>query len=305
MILLSTIRILKFAAQDFLRNFWLSLVTVTILVLSLFSINFIVVVGVISQTAITAVEDKIDLSLYLVPDAGEDGIAALKGELERLDGVKSVGYISKSQALEAFQAKHQDNQSIQDALREVGNNPLSASLIIEANQINDYTKIIDSLGNLSNHAIIESQNFDDHKTLLATMNTITERTRQVGILVSLIFVAITVLVVFNAVRIAIYTHQKEIRVMKLVGASNWFIRAPFLVEAIFYALAGTLIIIGIFYPFLQLLQPYLGTFFNADSLNIISYFNHNFVAIFGLEFIAATFINVFASLIAVGKYMKV
>ena len=305
MILFSTIRVLKFAAQDFFRNFWLSLVTVTILILSLFSINFIIVVGVISQTAITAVEDKIDLNLYLIPDAGEDDIAALKSELERLDGVKDVSYISKAQALEAFQSKHQANQSIQDALREVGKNPLSASLIVEARELNNYTAIIDSLNNLSKHAVIESQNFDDHKTLLKTMSAITARTRQVGILVSLIFVAVTILVVFNAVRIAIYTHQKEIRIMKLVGASNWFIRAPFLAEAIFYALAGTLVIIVIFYPFLQLLQPYLGAFFNAESLNIIAYFNHNFITIFGIEFLAACLINTLASLLAVGKYMKV
>ena len=62
---------------------------------------------------------------------------------------------------------------------------------------------------------------------------------------------------------------------------------------------------GIFYPFLQLLQPYLGAFFNAQELNIISYFNHNFWAIFGVQFVAACLINTAASLLAVGKYMKV
>src|SRR3989338_6583270 len=144
MILLSTIRVLKFAFQDFFRNFWLSLVTVTILVLSLFSINFIIVVGVISQTAIAAVEDKIDLSLYLLPDAAESDIAILKGELENLSGVERVSYISKAEALQAFQAKHQDNASIQEALREVGKNPLSASLVVSAAQLSDYDRVIAS-----------------------------------------------------------------------------------------------------------------------------------------------------------------
>lgn len=305
MVLLSTIRILKFAIQDFFRNFWLSLVTVTILILSLFSVNFMIVVGVISGTAITSVENKIDLSLYLQPDASETDIASLKNELENDTDVASVDYVSKAQALENFQMKHKDDQSIQEALREVGGNPLDASLIVKAKTLSGYNNIIDKLDTFSKYELIESKNFDDHKTILATMNNLTDKTRKVGFMISFIFVAITILVVFNAVRIAIYTHQKEIKIMKLVGASNWFVRAPFLVEGILYAFIGVLAIIIILYPFLQLLQPYLSTFFNANELNLIQYFNHNFIVIFGWEFIIASIINTVASLIAVGKYLKV
>ena len=305
MILLSTIRILKSAVQDFFRNFWLSLITVTILALSLFSINFMIVVGVISNTAINSVEEKIDLSLYLKTDATESDIAVLKKDIEDQPAVEKVVYVSKVQALESFQAKHKDDQSIQEALREVGNNPLSASLVIEAKSLSGYTEVINKLDTLSKYNIIESKNFDDHEALLKTMDNITEKTRQVGLIVSLIFVAITILVVFNAIRIAIYTHQKEIRIMKLVGASNWFIRAPFLVEGILYSLVGVVAVVLLFYPFLQLLQPYLATFFNSGELNLIKYFNDNFIAIFGLQFIAAGVINTLAGLIAVGKYLKV
>jgi len=127
----------------------------------------------------------------------------------------------------------------------------------------------------------------------------------VGFFVSFIFVAITILVVFNAVRIAIYTHKKEIRIMKLVGASDWFIRAPFLAEAAWYAFLGVVLIIAIFYPFLHLLQPYLATLFNATELNLIGYFNSNFIRIFGLEFLGAFFINITASLWAIRNYLKV
>jgi len=305
MILVSTIRVLKFVMQDFFRNFWLSLVTVTILILSLFSINFMIVVGVISNTAIASVENKIDLSLYLQTDANESNVATLKSELENVPEVASVTYISKSQALESFQNKHQDDRSIQDALREVGGNPLSASLVVKAHTLPEYNTIINKLDTFSQYPIIESKNFDDHKTLLTTMNNITDKTKKVGIMVSLIFVAVTILVVFNAVRIAIYTHQKEIRIMKLVGASNWFIRAPFLVEGVLYSLVGVIAIIIIFYPFLQLLQPYLSTFFNVNELNLLSYFNHNFLFIFGWQFLAVGVINMVASLVAVGKYLKV
>jgi len=305
MILLSTIRILKFAAQDFIRNFWLSIITVIILILSLFSINFLIVVGVISETAIDSVEEKIDLSLYLIPDAAEEDVGILKSELERLDFVQEVNYISKNQAMEAFQQKHSNDPEILETLRELGKNPLSPSLVVRAATLNEYEKIIDSLATLSKHTIIESRNFDDHKSLLESMQSITSRVRDTGILVSIIFIAITILVVFNSIRIAIYTHHKEIRIMKLVGASPWFIRSPFLAESVIYALTGIMGVIAIFYPFLHLLQPYIAAFFNnADSLDLIAYFNSNFFIIFGFQFLLAAIINMAASLIAVSKYAK-
>ncbi|MFA6551573.1 MAG: permease-like cell division protein FtsX [Patescibacteria group bacterium] len=305
MILLSIARVLKFALQDFVRNFWVSLVTVIILVLSLFSINFLIAVNHIGETAIKTVEDKIDLSLYLNTDAAEEDISALKRELESVDGVAKVEYISKAQALESFQAKNRDNKSLQEALREIGKNPLNPSLAVQAKELTDYEKIIGALDKLSKNSLIESKNFDDHKNLLTSLETVTSRSREIMILISCIFIAITILVVFNAVRIAIYTHKKEIGVMKLVGASNSFIRAPFLVESILYSLIGVIGVIAIFYPFIHLLQPYLGSFFNTTDLNLVGYFNSNFLYIFGSEFLAASFVNVAASSIAVGKYVKV
>ncbi|MDP3900297.1 MAG: permease-like cell division protein FtsX [bacterium] len=305
MVILSFIRIVKFAFQDFFRNFWLSLITITILILSLFSINFLIIVGVVSQAAIASVESKIDLSLYLATDANEEDIGVLKNELTLLPEVTGVEYISKAQALEAFQFKHKDDSEIIESLRELGNNPLNPSLVVSARKLPDYEKVIASLDNLSKNNIIESRDFDDHKSLLTSMQNITYKAQQVAILISIIFGAITILVVFNAIRIAIYTHQKEIRIMKLVGASNWFIRAPFLAEAILYAFGGVLGIILIFYPFVHLLQPYLGAFFEAGNLQLVGYFQDNFIKIFGIQFLIAAIINIVASLLAVGKYLKV
>ncbi len=291
--------------QDFIRNFWISIVTITILILSLFSINFLIVAGVISEAAIKTVEEKIDLSLYLSPSATEIDISVLKKELENLEEVESVRYVSKVQALETFQSKHKDNKEVQEALREIGQNPLNPSFVVQTADLADYDQVINALDKLSKHNIIESRNFDDHETLLNSMNTITNKTRQAGILVSFIFIIITILVVFNAIRIAIYTHKKEIRIMKLVGASDWFIRAPFLVEGIFYALIGVIVIIGIFYPFIHLLQPYLSTFFNANDLNLMNYFNSNFIFIFGMQFLVASLINIIASLWAMRNHLRV
>jgi len=134
----------------------------------------------------------------------------LKKELESLDQVEEIKYVSKTQALESFQQKHKDNSELQEALREIGENPLNPSLVVQAKDLADYDVIITSLDRFSKHTIIEGRNFDNHKILLESMDKITTKTRQTGIFVSLIFVAITLLVVFNAIRIAIYTHKKKL-----------------------------------------------------------------------------------------------
>lgn len=304
MFLLSFTRIIKFSIQDITRNIWLSIVTIIILILALFSINMLLTVRVISQAAIGAVKEKIDVNLYLKSDSIEDEIMALKGEISNLSQVKKVSYISKADALEFFRAKNKDNPEILQALRELGKNPLTPSLVIIPKNTEFFQELINELNKVESE-LIESRNFADHKLLLGKINNIANKVNEVGMFISVVFILITLLVVYNTIRVAIYTHRKEIAIMRLVGASDSFIQMPFLLSSLIYSLVGVIIIIIIFYPFLGLLQPYLEAFFVDYNVNIISYFNSNFIKIFGLQFLAVAVINILASLIAVRKYAKV
>ncbi len=304
MFLLSFFRVIKFSLQDMARNVWLSLITVIIIVLALFSVNLLLAVKVLSSATVSAVKEKIDVTLYIKNDAPESRIIALKSQLTNLDSVKQIDYISKQAALPIFQEKNQNKPEILQALLELGKNPLSPSLILKPKDIDNYDSLIASLNKIDND-IIESKNFDDYKNMLAKINSITGKANEAGLFVSSLFVLITILVVYNAVRVAIYTHRREIGIMKLVGASTWFIRAPYLVSAMIYALIGVVAIIVLLYPFLSLIQPYLATFFSGFEVDLVGYFKSNFLLIFGLEFLAATLVNVLASLVAVGKYSKV
>jgi len=304
MFFLSFARVIKFSFQDIFRNIWLSIVTITIIILALFSVNTLLTGQFISDAAIDAVKEKIDVTIYLRLDAGEEAIMALKDKIESLKEVKQVDYISKAEALESFRQKNQDKPEILQALRELGKNPLSPSLIIKPTDVESSESLINELNKLDDD-IIESRNFADHKLLLGKINAITDKVSEAGIIVSGIFILITILVVYNAVRVAIYTHRKEIAIMRLVGASSSFIYMPFLLSSVIYALVGVGVIILVFYPFLSLLQPYLETFFRDYNVNIITYYNQNFFYIFGLQFAGIAVINILASLIAVRKYAKV
>ncbi len=304
MFLLSLARIIKFSFQDIFRNIWLSIVTVTIIILALVSVNMLLVAQLISKNAIKAVKEKIDISLYLKSDSSEERIMALKAKVSNMDNVKEVGYISQAEALEFFRQKNEDNPEIMQALRELGTNPLTPSLVISPKDTELVNKLINELNKIDDD-IIESRNFTDHKLMLDKINNITDKVNKVGVFASLIFLLITLLVVYNSIRVSIYTHRREIAIKRLVGASNSFIYWPFLISSLIYSLAGVIVVAMVFYPFLNLLQPYLDTFFVGSDINIISYFNENFIKIFGSQFAGVAIINILASLIAVKKYARV
>lgn len=300
----SLFHIIKFSFQDIARNVWLTLVTVTILVIALFSINTLLVVRVISDDAVSAVREKINISLYLKADASENEIMTLKNKISASDKVKSVNYISKQNALESFREKYKNNQAVLAALKELGRNPLSPSLTIVPEDFSQAENLINEL-RVIDSPIIESRDFSDNSVILDKINNITKRVNEVGLFLISIFILTSLLVVYNAIRVAIYTHRQEIEVMRLVGASNFFIYMPYMVSAFVYALFSVLIVISVFYPFLTLLQPYLEVFFTGYDINLLTYFVDNFALVFGAQFLIVLFINVLASLFAVRKYAKV
>ncbi len=272
--------------------------------LTLFSINTLITVEVISKAAITAVKEKVDINIFIKSGAEEKDILVLKSNLSNIPEVKEVKYISKAEALEDFKAKHKDDPEILESLRELAKNPLSPTLIIKPKNVSQYDGLIEKLNKI-NEPIIESKNFDDNKALLEKVNYITNKVNQVGIGVSLIFVIITIMVVFNAIRVVIYTHRREIKIMRLVGASKWFIRLPYIFSSVIYTFVGVVLIMAIFYPFLTVLQPYLEAFFVGYNINIIDFFNSHFLQIFGTQFAFGAVLNILASLVAIRKYSKV
>jgi len=302
--LTSVFRVIKFSLQDFFRNFWLSFVTLTILILALFSINLLIIFNVVAKSAITAIENKIDISVYFKPSISGDQVKNVQRYLQGISQVKEVQYISQDQALENFKTKHQDNPKILESLKEIEQNPLGASLVIKAKSTDQYTLILEQLEDPQYSNLIESKNFDDHKTVINRITSITEKVNYGVFVIALIFTIISILIIFNAIRMAIYTHREEIMAMKLVGATNWFVRAPYLLQGVIFSFLAVIITIIIIYPLLGFVQPYLSLLLESD-FNIVKYFNQNFGLIFGLEFLGAIVINLLSSYWAINRYVRV
>lgn len=301
---LSLGRIIKFGLQDVWRNFWLSLATIIILILTLFSVNLLLSLRIIGQAAVSNLKDRVDISIYLKEGISEDKILNLKARLANLNNVREIVYVSQADALEAFRQRHQNNPEILQALQELDKNPLTSSLTIKPTNPDRYDQLVDDL-NQVNDPLIASRNFQDNQELLTKINRITDKINDIAIVISSIFLLIMLLVIFNSVKLAIYSHRQEIVIMKLVGASNFFIKAPFLFSSLIYTLAGVILTAAIFYPFLNILQPYLDTFFFGYNIDLLTYFNHNWWEIIGLQFLGIGTVNLIASYIAVGKYSRI
>jgi len=294
-----------FAFQSFWRNIWLSLATIFIIFLTFISINFLFIINVVSDSAINAVKDRVDISVYFKQDIREAKISEIKSHLETMSQIDTITYKSPEQNLADFKLKHQGDSTIQETLAELEGNPIGATLNIKARELNLYPEILKALDNPAYTDLIEEKSYDDQGTVIKNINDISNNIKQGGIIISLMFVVIAILIVFNTVRIAIFTHRDEIGIMKLVGATNWFIRSPFIIESIIAGIIACALATMVIYPMLSTLQPHLTTFFDGADFNLIGYFNSNFITIFGGQLLGIIILNIFSSSLAIGKYLRV
>lgn len=304
MIFVSTFRTVKFAFQNFWRNLWLSLVTILILIVTLYLISLVLSLNYISDNAIRLVKEKVDVDIFFQVDASPEQVIEVQTFLKNLKEVKEVRYISKDEALKAFREKHASDESIQSALAELDTNPLQDSLIVKAKNIEEYPAILSALDASPFTDRIESRDYDDSREVIETITRVSRSATRAGYALSAIFIFIAVIVVFNTVRLAIYAHSQEIGIMRLVGATNWFIRAPFLLEGILYGFVASVVVLALLYGSMTALSPYVNAYFVDYDFNLLGFFQAQYIQIFLAELAIAVFLSVVSSTVAVGRYLR-
>lgn len=301
-------RAIKFTFQNVIRNIWLTLMTVTILVLALFSVSMVAGLNSLSDELLTSVKEKVDISVELLPEATEDEGRALVTQILSLDEVKNARFVSREEALEQFKLEHRDDEDIQETLALLEENPLQGRIVIQAKDIESFTSIITYLESPQNSKIVQTENtnLEQAEIVIERLTDLSRQISQIGLGVTIVFIVISFLVVFNTIRIAIYTHREEIGIMKLVGASNWFVRLPFLFEGIVYAFIATIITFAILAPVLTLLAPQLNNAFFADyGVDIKTFFDEHIWRLVVYQFIAAAILNMASGSFAMSRYLKV
>ncbi|MFA7209174.1 MAG: permease-like cell division protein FtsX [Parcubacteria group bacterium] len=296
-------RTFREAIQNFIRNGWLSIATVSILILSLYVLSVFFVVTSAANDIMKDVQGKVNISIYFKPDVSEQTITEIKADLENSSEVKSVEYISKEQALADFKRNNASEPIILQSLDEIGGNPLLASLVVKASDSTRYQAISDRISQASFIGEISRINYGKNKEIIDRLNGIVATIKKIGTTLGVLFVAISLLITFNAVRITIYTHKQEIEIMRLVGASNLFIRLPFIFEGFIYGVVGTVFSMLLLFLSVKFVSPYVSS--AVPSSNLVAFYLGNFGALLGGQLILGTLLGVIGSLIAMRKYLKV
>ncbi len=296
-------RLTKFGWINFSRHSGLSIATIFIIVMTISLMTSLFLFREAGQFLISYLQEKIDVSVYFKIDTPETDILGAKEELLKIPEVKNIEYVSKEEALENFIQRHKDDPFLMESLAEVGENPFPAALNIKVWQADQYGPVVKFLEAGLFEGIIEKVDYHQRKPVIERVFAITSWINRAGLIFSLILALIAVLVAFNTIRLAILNQKEELVVQRLVGASNWFIRWPFLIQGAISGFLAALISFLIFAAAVFFFGPKVDIL--LPGFNISAYFFDKIFLIFLVQVIVGIGLGTISSAIAIRRYLKV
>jgi cell division transport system permease protein len=308
MLWLTSKRIIRTGFLSFWRNGFVSLSSILVVTVTLFTIGSLVFMSVILESVLTDLKSKVDVNVYFVTSAPEDEVVKVKSSLEKMPEVASVEYVSREEAVAEFKEKHKDDYLTLQALDELADNPLGARLNIVAKDPSQYEAVVQTLENKSalsssGTGIIDKVNYRQNKVVIDRLTKIITGAKQLGFALATILTLISLLITFNTIRLVIYMSREEIAIMRLVGASNMYVRGPFVVGGVIYGFISATIAIIIFYPVTLWLGGTTTEFFGG--VNLFEYYVTHFFGLFFLLLLVGAVLGAVSSFLAVRKYLKV
>lgn len=302
----NTRRILRSGMINVFRNSFVSLASIFVMTMTLVIIGSLMFVNALVDDFVTYIKDKVDVNVYFVTSVAEPTILQLKTELERIPEVRFVTYTSREDAIADFRARHEDDQRMLQGLDELGDNPFGASLSIKAKQPSEYEAIAKFLESrttdVEGKPFIDSVNYAQNKVVIEQLENLTSYISRFGLATIVVFAIASILITFNTIRLAIYTAREEIAVMRLVGASNMYIRGPFVVEGTLYGMVSGIVALIVFFPLAWLVRGSATSLFGSDIFAY--YLTHFFIFLVVLVGVGAI-LGAISSFLAVRKYLSV
>ncbi len=301
-------RIVINGAKNFWRSGSVSFATVLIMTVTLLIIGVLIFLSAILTHTLDSIKDKVDVNIYFVTTALEGDVVSYQRKISELPEVERVTYTSREAALSAFRERHAGDQLTLQALEELGDNPLGASLAVKAKDPEQYASIVafleeDPAISPEGSSIVDRINYFQNKTVIDRLTDAIAATERAGAGIVFLFALASIVIAFATVRLAIYTARDEISVMRLMGASNMYIRGPFIVAGIFSGVLASIIVLVLFYPVAwyagATMETWLGGF------NLFSYYLENFGLFFIILAGSGFLLGGLASYFAVRRYLRV
>lgn len=299
-------RVARYGLIGFIRNGFVSLAAVLVMTITLFVLVALMLSGAALSSTLATLTNKVDVNVYFTVSASEEDVVALKQSLEALPEVASVAYTSRDEALALFRERHKNDQLTLQALDELGENPLAASLAIRAKETSQYesiAKFLESQQSVAgSESIISKVNFYQNRSAIERLTSIIETSRTLGLAVTLVLAVASTLIAFNTIRLAIYSSRDEISVMKIVGAGRWYVRGPFIIAGVLYGVVSGIVVLVLIYPLVAWLGAPSEAFFG--TFNVFTHYTSNFASIFLIVIGSGIGLGALSSFLAVRRYLR-
>jgi len=274
---------------------------------TLFVIGSSMMLNQLLEVSLENIQSRVDINVYFNTEAEIIDVNALQNELESLPEVTEVIFTSREDALAEFRERHRNDELTIQALEELGENPLGASLSIRTRDTSQYDSVaafLEEQDTIMSGGVplIDRVNYNRNREAIGRLTAIINAVEQSTLVALVVLVIAAVLITFNTVRLAIYTAREEISVMRLVGASNMYIRGPFMLQGIMYGLIAGLLALLIMYPILLWIGPATESFF---EFNLFSYFVNDFSKVFRTVVGVGVVLGFISSTLAVSRYLRV
>jgi len=298
-------RIIKLGYVNFWRNRWLTLGATLLMTLTLTMISVSLVLSLVVQNLATTIRSKIDLTVYFRDDAvPDDAILALSGRIKLQPGVADVVFIDKQAAL-AIWGRLPINDNVKKPIGP-SYNPLPRSLQIRSTNPDDIQSVVNGIAASDSQKIVCSEcvSYSKNKETVDRLLTVTKFVQRAGLFLSLFFGIIAVFNVMNIIRITISARSDEIEIMRYVGASNAFVRGPFIVEGILYGILGTFFTTAFLVIIAHFVSPYVNSVFSVFGVNFYQLIITNLWQLVAFQLAIGVLLGVIVSYISIRRFLK-
>lgn len=287
------------AVVNFRRNWVMSIAAVSTVAVSLFTIGIFLIVGFVLNNIIVQQEKKVEIAVYLKEGAPQERIAELEKKIISWSEIESVDYVSKEKALERMREWYGEKSSV---LENLPGNPLPASLEL---RLKEPETVKEVAGRIKMPEIVDEVSYGEEQTI-EKLFAITRGIRWAGIIFGLLLCIDSLVLISNTIRLAIFARRKEVSIMKLVGATNWFVRLPFMLEGVIQGVLGAFVAAFILYFIKVSFSERLISFLSWLRVSVnIDHLFAQFYMLLGMLIVTGALIGATGSLISLKRYLKI
>lgn len=305
--LITLSRIITTGLVNFVRNAWLAIAAMAVMVVTLTIVLFSLIANATFNNTIDQIRSKIDVSVYLKDSVTDTKAKDLMDDLKKLPNVESVSYVSKEEVLKKYLKDNEQNPELMSAVSQT-DNPLPATIRVKPRDLNKLDDIKTYLAKKDIAALQsdEPSYSGDRKEAIDKITHATNILQRAGIVTVLVFAIISVLIIFNTIQMAIFNRRDELTIMRLLGASTWYIRGPFVVESIVYGVLSAIISVVLIHSMFVAASSTL----QATSLGLLDinysaeYFKSHMWSLLLMQLLVGILIGAASSTVATQRYLK-